>query len=375
MNFRNVGFLGGGQLAYMAAPYAEKLGINLYSLDKAGAPAESILKHFVPGSIQSFDDIVQFGKTLDLISIEVESINVDALAELEKSGVPVRPSSEVIRLIQDKGTQKQFFADNSIPTSPFRLIHSKKDLPKHVDFLPAFQKLRKGGYDGKGVQSIHSESDFHKAFTAPSVLEKTVSIDKEIAIIVVRNSQGDIVVYPPVEMIFDEKLNLIDFLFCPADITNVQAERAIEISKSVAEKLCVIGLLAVELFIDESGEILVNELAPRTHNSGHHTIESASISQFEMHLRAIAELPLSPPKIERPALMMNLLGTDGHTGTAYLEGKEKADSIDNVYLHWYGKKETKPGRKMGHVTITDRSREEAIALAKNIRSWLRVISK
>lgn len=375
MTYQKIGFLGGGQLAYMAAPYAEKLGIELHSLDKAGSPAESILKDFTAGSIQDPIDIKNFGKDLELISIEIESINVDALSEMENAGAVVRPSASIIRLIQDKGTQKEFFKKHGLPTSPFRLINSNSELPQNADFLPAFQKLRLGGYDGKGVQSLKTTADFEKAFEAPSVLEKAVAIEKEIAVIVARNSNGEIVAYPPVEMIFDEKLNLIDFLFCPSDISDEHSKTAIKLSKEIADKLDIIGLLAVELFINTDGEVLINELAPRTHNSGHHTMEACNVSQFELHLRAIADMPLIEPTLERPALMMNLLGAEGHTGIAFLDGKEKAESLDNVYIHWYGKKETKPGRKMGHVTITERSRDEAIALANDIRTWLRVITR
>ncbi len=214
-----------------------------------------------------------------------------------------------------------------------------------------------------------------RAFTAPSVLEKAVKIKHEIAIVVARSASGKMEAFPPVEMIFDEELNLIDYLYCPTSLDELLIQAATNLAYDVTDKIGIIGLLAIELFIDEEDNILVNELAPRTHNSGHHTIEANNVSQFEQHIRAVADLPLQETKMLSTALMMNLVGADGHSGPAVLEGKSKLSGLENVYLHWYGKSETRPGRKMGHVTILGRSKTESIALAEEIRSWLKVISK
>lgn len=375
MALKKIGFIGGGQLAYMAAPYGEKLGLELSALDAAHSPAAENFPNFVAGSIHSQEDVLDFGKSMDVITIEIENIAVEALFQLQETGKLVRPAAEIIALIQDKGLQKQFFEKHSLPTSPYRLLPKDPKVSEIIDFLPAYQKLRVGGYDGKGVKKVTPEIQSNELFQAPSVLEKAVNVRNEIAVIVARSASGNLVTYPPVEMIFNPSLNLIDFLYGPAEISSAVSDEATRIATTIAEKLNLVGLLAVELFIDKDGSLLVNELAPRAHNSGHHTIEAFDISQFEMHLRAIANLELPKPKLIARALMMNILGAADNFGPAQIEGQERLNKLENVYLHWYGKSETRPGRKMAHVTILGRSKIEAIALANDIRSWLRVTAK
>ncbi len=368
-----LGILGGGQLGRMLIQDAINYNVNIHVLDPdQNAPCKRLCNHFEVGSLSDFDTVYNFGKGLDMITIEIEKVNVDALEKLEDEGVLVYPQSRVIRLIQDKGLQKQFFKQNDIPTAAFQFVSANEGL-KQIDWaFPYIQKLRKDGYDGKGVKKINSAIDHQTAFPEPSIIEKMVDFEKEIAIIVARNDHGDVSTFPMVEMEFNPQANLVEFLISPSTYSKeIQAE-AEEIAKKIANDLQIVGVLAVEMFLTKTGEILVNELAPRPHNSGHQTIEGNVTSQFNQHLRAIFNLPLGNTDNLQHAVMINVLGEDGYEGLAKYEGVEDILSIDGVYLHLYGKKITKPFRKMGHVCIVNENREKAITNARKVQSILKV---
>jgi 5-(carboxyamino)imidazole ribonucleotide synthase len=370
-----LGILGGGQLGRMLIQEAINYNLTTLVLDPDHeAPCKHIANHFECGSITDFDTVYQFGKKADVITIEIEKVNIEALEQLEKEGKMVFPQARVIRLIQDKGIQKQFFKENDIPTSPFQLANSKEDmLNSHIPF-PYMLKQRKDGYDGKGVMKINIAADLDNAFEGPCLIEELVDFEKEIAVIVSRNSNGDVKTFPMVEMEFNAEANLVEFLISPSTYPEAIQERAETIAKNIASALNVTGLLAVEMFITKDGEILVNELAPRPHNSGHHTIEGNYVSQFEQQLRSIFNLPLGDTRSISNAVMINLLGEKGHDGVAKYQGMEKVMAIEGVYIHLYGKKYTKPFRKMGHVTIVDQNRESAIEKANYIKETLKVIA-
>ena len=370
-----LGVLGGGQLGRMLIQEAINYNLTTLILDPdADAPCKHIANYFECGSITDFDTVYNFGKKADIITIEIEKVNIDALEQLEKEGKLVYPQSRVIRLIQDKGVQKQFFKENNIPTSPFQLVNTKEDIRNSHFAFPYMLKQRRDGYDGKGVMKINEAGDIERAFDAPCLIEELVDFDKEIAVIVARNPNGDVKTFPMVEMEFNPEANLVEFLISPSTYPDPIQERAETIAKNIASCLNITGLLAVEMFVTRNGEILVNELAPRPHNSGHHTIEGNYVSQFEQHLRAIFNLPLGDTRSISNAVMINLLGEKGHEGVARYEGLEKIMAIEGVYVHLYGKKYTKPFRKMGHITVVNQNREDAIEKAKYIQKTLKVIS-
>jgi 5-(carboxyamino)imidazole ribonucleotide synthase len=318
--------------------------------------------------------VYDFGKDKDLITIEIENVNIEALKALEKEGKKVYPQPHIIELIQDKGTQKMFYQRNNIPSPDFFLVENKKKISKYADYFPFFQKLRTGGYDGKGVTKLVSPHHLDKAFEAPSVLERLVDFDKELSVIVARSESGEVKCFPVVECEFNPEANLVEYLFSPADIKKTVEKEAIKIATNVAEKLGIVGLLAVELFLTKDGKILVNEVAPRPHNSGHHTIEANVTSQFEQHLRAILNLPLGDTSIVRAGVMVNLLGDFGHEGTAIYQGMEDVLKFSGVYIHLYGKATTKPFRKMGHATIVDTDILKAKQKAKLVKNTLKIIA-
>lgn len=370
-----LGILGGGQLGRMLIQEAINYNLTTLVLDPdPDAPCKHIANKFECGSITDFDTVYNFGKKADIITIEIEKVNIEALEQLEKEGKLVFPQARVIRLIQDKGVQKQFFKENDIPTAPFQLVNSKEDLLATNFTYPYILKQRKDGYDGKGVMKISNIGAIDNAFDAPSLIEELVDFEKEIAVIVARNSNGDIKTFPMVEMEFNAEANLVEFLISPSTYPDDIQEKAEKIAMNIATALNITGILAVEMFVTKSGEILVNEVAPRPHNSGHQTIEGNYVSQFEQHLRAIFNLPLGDTRSLSNAVMINLLGEKGYEGIAKYDGLEKILAIDGVYVHLYGKKYTKPFRKMGHVTIIDQNRAQAIAKAKLIQKTLRVIS-
>jgi len=370
-----LGILGGGQLGRMIIQEAINYNVTTLVLDPdADAPCKHICNQFTTGSISDYDSVYNFGKKADIITIEIEKVNIEALEQLEKEGKLVFPQARVIRLIQDKGIQKQFFKENDIPTAPFQLVSNKRELVNPNFPFPYMLKQRKDGYDGKGVMKINNIADIDNAFDSPSLIEELVDFEKEVAIIVARNSNGEMKTFPMVEMEFNAEANLVEFLISPSTYPDDLEHKAEEIAKNVALALNITGILAVEMFITKNGDILVNELAPRPHNSGHQTIEGNFVSQFEQHLRAIYNLPLGDTRSRSNAVMINLLGEKGHEGVAVYEGLEKIMAIEGVYVHLYGKKYTKPFRKMGHVTIVDQNREQAIEKANLVKDTLKVIS-
>ncbi|AEL25524.1 5-(carboxyamino)imidazole ribonucleotide synthase [Cyclobacterium marinum] len=349
---KTLGILGGGQLGRMLIQSAINYNLEVHILDPdPNAPCKFLSNKFVNGDLKDYDAVYSFGKDCDVISIEIEHVNTEALFRLEKEGVKVFPQPHIIALIQDKRNQKQFYLDQGIPTAPFILTENKEEVLKQAAFLPAVNKLGKEGYDGRGVQLMRNAGDLEKAFDAPGLLEKLIDFDKELAVIVSRNETGEVKSFPSVECAFHPEHNLVEFLFSPANISDTVDAKARALAEEVIQKLDMVGLLAVELFLTKSGELLVNEIAPRPHNSGHHTIEANFTSQFEQHLRAVMGMPLGETGLRCPAAMVNLLGEDGFTGDAIVEGMDEAIKEQGVYLHLYGKKITKPFRKMGHVTL------------------------
>jgi 5-(carboxyamino)imidazole ribonucleotide synthase len=370
-----LGILGGGQLGRMLIQQAINYNVTVKVLDPdREAPCRKLCDDFVTGSLNDYETVYNFGKTVDLLTIEIEKVNVDALDQLEKEGVLVYPQPRIIRLIQDKGLQKQFFKENDIPTAEFQVISSAEQLRESSISFPYIQKLRRDGYDGKGVYKVVDESYLDKAFTEPSLIERWVDFEKEIAVIVARNDKGDIETFPMVEMDFNPEFNLVEFLISPSTLSFEVQQEAASIAKKIAESLKIVGLLAVEMFLDKSDKILVNELAPRPHNSGHQTIEGNVVSQFEQHLRAIFDQPLGNTDSLSNAVMINILGETGFEGPAVYQGIEKVLKCPGVYVHLYGKALTKPFRKMGHVTIVDNDREKAIEKARFVQQTLKVVS-
>lgn len=339
----------------------------------AKAPCSS-LGEFYQGKLSDFDSVMNFGESCDIITIEIESVNTTALKELVKKGKKVYPQPEVIELIQDKRSQKEFYRSLGIPTAEFIVVENLKDINKQLNFLPAVNKLAREGYDGRGVQILRSKEDLHRAFDAPGLLEKLIAFEKEISIIVARNVQGDIKCFPAVEMVFHPEHNLVEYLFAPAEIKRSVQDEAEQIAVTIISKLDMVGVLAVEMFVTKDGKVLVNEIAPRPHNSGHQTIEANITSQYEQHLRAILGLPLGETTLTMPSAMVNLLGEEGHIGPAKYKGFEEVLKLSGVHVHLYGKYSTKAFRKMGHVTIVDPDIESLKKKVNFVKTTLKVIS-
>ncbi len=335
-------------------------------------PAAHLCHHFTKGDIRNFDDVYNFGKGLDAITIEIESVNDDALEKLESEGVKVYPTAAALRIIKNKINQKQFYKDYSIPTSSFVITQTANEVQQHIDFLPAVHKIGMGGYDGRGVQIIKTKDEISKAFDVPAVLEKMVDIHKEIAVIVAVADNGEVAMYPAVDMVFDPYLNLLNHQVSPADIPEKALWRIEAIASKLVKDLKSPGIFAIEFFIDRAGEVYVNETAPRVHNSGHHTIEANYSSQFDMLWRILLNYPLGNTEHILPAAIVNLLGEDGFTGEAVYEGLNEILQIQNVFVHIYGKKDTKPGRKMGHITILSKEKQELIHQANRIKQTVKV---
>lgn len=372
---RILGVLGGGQLGRMLIQSAINYNQDIHILDPdPDAPCKDFAQEFTIGSLKDFDIVYAFGKKCDVITVEIESVNTEALGKLEQEGKLVYPQPHILRLIQDKRAQKEFYKANEIPTADFILTENKAEVIKNSDFLPAVNKLGKDGYDGRGVQVLRSPDDLGKAFDAPGLLEKLIDFDREIAVTVARNANGDLAVYPSVECAFHPTANLVEFLFAPADISEEIEKKACEIAKKIILKLNMVGILAVEMFVTKEGEILVNEIAPRPHNSGHHSIEANFTSQFEQHLRAVMNWPLGNTELRCPAAMINLLGEAGFTGPVLVEGKDQVMAEKGVYIHLYGKKITKPFRKMGHVTLLDDNVDNLKKRAQRIKEVLKIKS-
>jgi 5-(carboxyamino)imidazole ribonucleotide synthase len=370
-----LGILGGGQLGKMLIQQAQNYDLKISVLDpSADAPCAGIAHHFVQGRFDDFDTVYAFGKEVDLLTIEIEHVNLDALEKLASEGVSVYPSPSVLRVVQDKGLQKQFYRIHGIDTAPFVLVENVDEIKEHRSDFPFMQKLRKGGYDGRGVQALRTDEDMYAAMPGPSVLEKFVDFEKEISVIVARNTKGEIRTFPAVDMLFNAEANLVEHLFSPASLTPELEQKASDLAVKVAKALDLTGILAVEMFVTKNGNLLVNEVAPRPHNSGHQTIEGNVNSQYEQHLRAILGLPLGDTAVVRPTVMVNLLGEKGFSGPVKYDGLEEVLSWPGVYVHLYGKTETRPFRKMGHVTIAAQTLDQAKELAKKVAKTLKVIS-
>ena len=370
-----LGIVGGGQLGRMLLQSCAALDVSTRVLDPSPhAPCSTLAGQFVQGSLLDFDTVYDFGRQNDLVTIEIENVNVDALTRLEQEGVAVYPQPRVIGIIQDKRLQKQFYREHDIPTADFVLVENAKDIEDHLDFLPAFNKLGRGGYDGGGVQRLDSEKDLERAFDAPGLLEKAIDFAAEISILVARNSHGQLSSFPAVECVFHPEHNLVDYLLSPCQQPQSVLDEADRIARRVAESLGIVGLLAVEMFITRDGQVLVNEVAPRPHNSGHQTIEANEISQYGQHLRAILGLPLGSTRMLSPSAMVNMLGEAGYTGDAVYEGLDSILAIEGVSVTLYGKKETRPQRKMGHITILDPDPAALLEKVAQVKANIRVIA-
>ncbi len=370
-----LGILGGGQLGRMLIQACTNFDLHSCVLDKdPNAPCSLLASTFTSGDITDFDTVYAFGKSVDMLTIEIENVNVEALKKLEAEGLTVYPQPAIIDIIKDKRRQKMFYREHGIPTADFVLVDDRDAISQHMDFLPAFNKLGTGGYDGGGVQRIKDEKDIEKGFDAPGLLETLVDFACEISVIAARNSKGEVSVFPAVECVFHPEHNLVDYLFAPSEVSRQIEEKAESIARQVIESLGLVGLLAVEMFVTRDGDVLVNEVAPRPHNSGHQTINANITSQYEQHLRAILGLPLGATDIILPSAMVNLLGEAGYTGPAKYEGLDALLAIEGASIFLYGKKETRPQRKMGHVTIVDQNADELKRKVEEVKKVIKVIS-
>lgn len=371
-----LGVLGGGQLGRMLIQEAIDLDIHIRILDpSAEAPCAEIANEFVQGSFADEETVYSFGKDCDVLTVEIEHVSVDALDRLKAEGVKVYPDPAILRVIQDKGLQKQFYRVNKIPTSAYTLTAEQSELEETVKGRSCVQKLRKGGYDGKGVKVIKPDTTTSDYLPGPSVVEELVDIQEELSVIVARNASGEVKTFPLVGMLFDPEANLVDRLYSPAKVDASVEKTAADIAHQIVEAFDFVGLLAIELFLDKEGNVLVNEIAPRPHNSGHQSIEGNFTSQYAQHLRAILNLPLGDTSIICPSIMVNLLGHPDHSGPVHYEGLEEVLKLSGCYVHLYGKTHTKPWRKMGHVTVLGKSIEEANAKADRVKELLQVKSE
>jgi len=374
MNQRKIGILGGGQLGLMMQQAGSDWHLQPEFLDPDPAASAKPYAKVVEGSFRDYDTVIQFGKDKDLISFEIEDVNLQALIQLESLGVKIFPQPRVLEIIKNKWTQKKFLTENGFPTSDFRLF-GKDQIQDFQSFLPAFWKQNEGGYDGKGVSAVKSIADLHNLPEAPGFLEKAVEFDKELAVIVARNEKGEINIFPCVEMIFHPTANLVEYLQSPASISEEVVVKCNSLATKLIEKLDMVGLLAVEFFLDKNETVLINEMAPRPHNSGHHTIEGNVTSQFQQFWRSILNLPLGDTAFVHPfSAMLNLIGEPKFEGIPVYQGLEKCLSIPGVFPHIYGKSQTRPYRKMGHVTIVANSLADLQQKVSFVQNHLKVIA-
>lgn len=366
-----IGILGGGQLGRMLLQAAINYPVVTFVMENdPECPAAHLCHHFIKGDIRNYDDVYAFGKTLDAITIEIENVNTDALEKLEAEGKKIYPKPSVLKTIRNKVLQKEYYKQHEIPSPEFKITSNLAALQLEADFLPAVHKIGEGGYDGRGVQLLKTKEDLAKGFDVPSVLEKMVVIEKEIAQMVAINEKGETALYPPVEMLFNKDLNQLDYQLCPAALDEKTVWKIEAIALSVVRNFKSPGIFAVELFINKSGDVLVNETAPRVHNSGHHTIEAHYSSQFDMLWRVMLGYPLGHTDGILPSIMVNVIGADGFTGDVQYEGLEEILKIENAFVHLYGKKQTKPGRKMGHVTILSKEKQDLLHKAHKVKRML-----
>ena len=370
-----LGILGGGQLGRMFIQEAANFDVQVHILDESSnGPAGQLATSFTKGDITNYEDVFNFGKSLDLLTVEIENVNIKALFDLEKIGLKVFPQPHVLSTIKDKGTQKEFYRKHNLPTSEFQFLDENTPISELEKRIPFVQKLRTGGYDGRGVQLIKNNDDLLNAFTEPSIAEDLIDFEKELSVIVARNERGETAVFPTVECEFSDA-NLVEYLFSPADVSEEIEKKAESLAIDVINAFEMVGILAVEMFLTKDGDILVNEVAPRPHNSGHHTIECNITSQFEQHLRSIVNWPLGSTEIEKQGVMLNVLGASGCVGSTIYAGLDELIKIPGVYPHLYGKSTTKPNRKMGHITIAADTMEEAKEKAERVKHIIRVISE
>lgn len=377
---KSIGILGGGQLGKMLLYVTRKWDIKTYVLDPSeDSPARLSCNHFFKGDLTDFETVYKFGKRVDVLTIEIENVNVQALEKLEKEGVKVFPQSKIIKTIKNKCLQKEFYKKNQIPTSPFSVYKKvdqiKKDIFKKNLGFPFIWKSALSGYDGYGVKVINSIKDIELLPEGESLVEKFVNIKKELAVIVSRTENGELDSYPVLEMEFNNDINQVEYVLCPARIDEKISEKAKEISYKISENLNHVGLLVIELFLTDKGDVIVNEIAPRPHNSGHLTIEASNTCQFEQHIRAILNMPLGDTNITTPSVMVNLIGSKEFSGPVFYKNINQILAIDSVIPHIYGKKQTHPFRKMGHVTVLNSEIENALKIAKQIKKTIQVISK
>ena len=373
-----LGILGGGQLGKMLLAETRKFDIQTYVIDpSAAAPSQFGATEFFIGDLMDFDAIYEFGKKVDVLTIEIENVNLDALDKLEAEGVAVYPSPKTLRLIQNKGRQKDFYVENTIPTSTYQRFEDLNHLKSEIENLsfPFVWKCARFGYDGNGVKIVRTIEDLQSLPNVECIAEQMVPFKNELAVIVVRSVSGEVKTYPVVEMEFHPEANQVEYVICPARIDEKVAQKATEIALQVSKAFQHIGLLAVEMFQTEEDTILVNEVAPRPHNSGHYSIEASYTSQFENHLRAILNLPLGNTDSKVAGIMVNLVGSAGFSGQVIYENIEKIMAIDGVTPHIYGKRETRPFRKMGHVTIVNENMIEARKIAEEVKNTIRVIAE
>lgn len=377
-NFK-LGILGGGQLGRMLLRETNKFDIQTYVIDSSNdAPCKKYANHFEQGNLLDFDTVYNFGKKVDVLTFEIESVNIEALQKLEHEGVTVYPSSKTLNIIQNKATQKLFYTDHNIPTAPFSRFAFTSEINDAITNggiqLPFVWKVAQFGYDGNGVKVIRKIEDLVGLPNTECITEEMIPFKNELAVIVTRNPSGEMKNYPVVEMEFHPEANQVEYVICPARISDDVAKKAINIALNVSEKIDHVGLLAVELFQTQEDEILVNEVAPRPHNSGHQTIEASYTSQFEQHIRAILDLPLGNPGSKTGGIMVNLVGAEGYSGDVIYENMNTILAMDGVTPHIYGKKQTRPFRKMGHVTIVNNDISVAREIAQKVKETIKVIS-
>ena len=364
-----IGILGGGQLGRMLLQAAANYPVETHILENDPAcPSAHLCHQFTKGSILNFEDVYNFGKGLDVLTIEIENVNIEALEKLEQEGKKIVPNTHVLKTIRNKILQKEFYQKNEIPTADFLVTNSKAELLKHTSFIPAVHKIGEGGYDGKGVQLIKNDADMQLGFDAPAVLEKMIDVKEEVALIVACDGNGAMAFYPPVQMHFDPVLNLLDYQICPAPLSENSNKKLREIAKKLVEEFRSPGLFAIEFLIDKSGDIFVNETAPRVHNSGHHTIEAHYSSQFDMLWRILIGAPLGNPNAISPSVLINIIGTQN--GEPSYSSLSQILSIPNVFVHLYGKKQVKPGRKMGHINLLGSQKEQLLEKVQTIKVFL-----
>lgn len=372
---KKIGVLGGGQLGMMLEESVGELPLELHFLDPdPNCSCKAITKRVEVGDFKDYQRVLEFGRGKDILTVEIEHVNVKALKELEREGLAVFPQPDILEMIQDKGLQKKFYSESGFETAPFQLLGDANDI-KYSEWKPPFViKSRTGGYDGKGVQIIRNEGAVID-IEGPIVVEELADLEIELSVIVARNENGEVSVFPVVEMEFDPDANLVSALVSPAAIEASVADKAQRIAIELIDKLGLVGLLAVEFFLNKDGSIWVNEIAPRPHNSGHQTIEGNVTSQYAQHLRAIAGLELGSTEAKGYAVMVNLLGEPGHSGPRTIVSEDAVTRHENAYLHDYHKDLTRPGRKMGHITVVDPDRERAMSVALALQSEVRYISK